>query len=65
MDVQSSYLKVKPILKVVLVLATLAYVLWSPNSASETLRVAIKTAVGGVLTLGDSAAKFFDALLRH
>lgn len=58
-------MKIKKILKIVLLLFAVIYVLLSPNSAAGTLRVAGQTAYQGVMTLADSAAKFFDALLRH
>lgn len=58
-------MKIKKILKIVLIVFAVFYVLRSPNSAAGTLRVAGQTAYQGVMTLADSAAKFFDALLRH
>lgn len=41
------------------------YVMRSPNSAAETLRLAGEAAYGGIKDLADSAARFFDALLRR
>jgi hypothetical protein len=65
MDLWEGVVIIKRVLKVLLIGLAIVYVLYSPNSAAETLRMAVRNAVGGVLTLGDSAAKFFDAFLRH
>jgi hypothetical protein len=58
-------MKIKKIVKMLLIIFAVFYVLRSPNSAAGTLRVAGQTAYQGVMTLADSAAKFFDALLKH
>jgi hypothetical protein len=58
-------MKIKKIVKMLLIIFAVFYVLRSPNSAAGTLRVAGQTAYQGVMTLADSAAKFFDALLKR
>jgi hypothetical protein len=58
-------MKLKKILKILLIVFLAFYVLRSPTSAAGTLRAAGETAYQGILTLADSAAKFFDALLKR
>ena len=58
-------MKVKRVLKWALAVCVIVYIMYSPNSAAETLRVALHTAYQGVMKLADSAAASFDALLRH
>lgn len=58
-------MKVKKVLKIVLIVFAVFYVLRSPSSAAGTLRMAGQTAYQGVMTLSDSAVKFFDVLMRR
>jgi hypothetical protein len=57
-------MKLKKIVKVLLIIFAVFYVLRSPANAASTLRGAGQAAYQGVLALADSAARFFDALLK-
>lgn len=56
-------MKLKKIIKILLIVFAVFYVLRSPQSAADTLRLAGTAAFQGIRSLADSAATFFDTLL--